>query len=512
VLRRCPVTEPHDGVAAVLKNKGQTVGMGIVVDSLHVVTCAHVVNAAVGRDDSCQQQPEEPLALDFPFSTVKRTRKSKAALVQWLGDVVGWYPVQLPDCEHAAIQDVAVIRLKNKVPDDVRAAVLFRGDPPYHGDFTTYRFCAGDPKGDWAPGEVGARVADETVELRGTAYVGTFIEPGFSGGGCWNKKLRLTIGMTTSARRDGSQRIAHMIPSPVLLRALKQAEVNAQSGGESPEGLKRLRTKALECLRNEPDAVQRLAAAVPKDSQCEDAGIDHEARCERVIDVLLGGDATEMVDLLCRCYLEAVDGAQTNIAKVIESLCYLILPVVYRPEDLHRIGASVERGETIVSLPALHETSVEIIMAGVDGRGLQLHSATNSKNYPAGELLLQPLPEGGLDKTAEDALAAFQKQIGEKFLTSPSQALSSKDIQESIERKLKRRIKQKGYRYYYVYRQSGDIESRKRRTDVVQRLRDAFPSVVFIGLERAHDAPSEEDTLDALQQLLCRVAGIPWKL
>ncbi|MCA1671530.1 MAG: hypothetical protein LC799_04795 [Actinobacteria bacterium] len=37
----------------------ETVGVGFVVDSQRVLTCAHVVNAALGRDHLSQEQPDE---------------------------------------------------------------------------------------------------------------------------------------------------------------------------------------------------------------------------------------------------------------------------------------------------------------------------------------------------------------------------------------------------------------------------------------------------------------------
>ena len=38
-------------------------GLGVLVSSQHVLTCAHVVNLALAQDKSAQAKPDEPVAV-----------------------------------------------------------------------------------------------------------------------------------------------------------------------------------------------------------------------------------------------------------------------------------------------------------------------------------------------------------------------------------------------------------------------------------------------------------------
>ena len=68
------MTDPSPGtfIARILGPGGRPVGVGALVTERHLVTCAHVVNAALGLDTRQQSQPTEPVT-DFPLVGKHRT-------------------------------------------------------------------------------------------------------------------------------------------------------------------------------------------------------------------------------------------------------------------------------------------------------------------------------------------------------------------------------------------------------------------------------------------------------
>src|SRR5687767_8356614 len=86
------------GIAVILSAvDGRPAGMGIIITPRYVVTCAHVVNASLGRRPEMSAFPVEKVEVRFPFAgTATRT-----------AEVIGWQPMnQCPE------YDVAVLELE----------------------------------------------------------------------------------------------------------------------------------------------------------------------------------------------------------------------------------------------------------------------------------------------------------------------------------------------------------------------------------------------------------------
>src|SRR5262249_37371229 len=77
-----PRPEPASFLIRVRTASGQVAGLGALVGHRKILTCAHVVNAALGRDLRAQERPEEVLAIDCPLLSECLT--SRARVVQWL--------------------------------------------------------------------------------------------------------------------------------------------------------------------------------------------------------------------------------------------------------------------------------------------------------------------------------------------------------------------------------------------------------------------------------------------
>jgi hypothetical protein len=82
---------------------GTPVGIGALVGDRHILTCAHVVNAALGRDTKDQAKPDGAVTLDFPFAP--RTGGPLRARV------VCWVP---PPADGRAGDDIAGLELTDE--------------------------------------------------------------------------------------------------------------------------------------------------------------------------------------------------------------------------------------------------------------------------------------------------------------------------------------------------------------------------------------------------------------
>jgi hypothetical protein len=107
-----PDPAPDTFIVRILGPVGRPVGVGALVGERHVVTCAHVVNTALGLDVRSQGQPDGPVALDFPLAS--GTPALRAAVERWLP----------PPREGAAGDDIAGLVLTDGSP---RTGLLRRG-------------------------------------------------------------------------------------------------------------------------------------------------------------------------------------------------------------------------------------------------------------------------------------------------------------------------------------------------------------------------------------------------
>jgi hypothetical protein len=86
------------------------VGAGFVVTPEYAVTCAHVINSALDRDEDDQRSPgpDERISLDFLGSDVPRAE----------AEVLHWFPVH-DNPESNELEDIAVLKLIDPLPAGV---------------------------------------------------------------------------------------------------------------------------------------------------------------------------------------------------------------------------------------------------------------------------------------------------------------------------------------------------------------------------------------------------------
>ena len=156
---------------------GQPAGMGMLAGPAQIVTCAHVVNAALGRDARSQPQPDPLVVIEFPFLTGTTDR----VVAHCRARVRLWLP---PAREGAAGDDLAGLEVvEGRVPDGARPARL-AFSPPRPGRTVRVFGYPGDPPraaGAWVATQVQGRVGGGRLQLDSGVDPALRVQPGFSG-------------------------------------------------------------------------------------------------------------------------------------------------------------------------------------------------------------------------------------------------------------------------------------------------------------------------------------------
>src|SRR5689334_11130151 len=133
------MTDPSpDGfIARILGPDGKPAGVGTLVTERHVVTCAHVVNVALGMDPRQQRQPDGTVTLDFPLAGAAPTLTAT---------VERWLP---PPREGAAGDDIAGLVLSEALPPRTATARLSVDMPRPGRAVRVFGYPSGRPDGGW---------------------------------------------------------------------------------------------------------------------------------------------------------------------------------------------------------------------------------------------------------------------------------------------------------------------------------------------------------------------------
>jgi hypothetical protein len=197
-------------------------GMGILVDPRHVVTCAHVINTALGRDENdakaacTRPATTDPVALSFPMLDDRPTIS---------GRVVAW---RCPGFQQQG--DIAILRLDRAAPaaTGIAAPTIVAGMPIDNDDLSVF----GIVEGDWLGNHIDARFKGFTsagwAQLDGEGGNKPFVDRGFSGAAVWDYQQDAVLGMMV-ARLTGDAKIAYMIPIASLLSFWKSLRVERRS-------------------------------------------------------------------------------------------------------------------------------------------------------------------------------------------------------------------------------------------------------------------------------------------
>ena len=193
-------------LARVFSSDGTVVGAGFLVDDRYMLTCAHVVLAALGLGPRAPlPDGEVSVAVEFPVAdggpcTARVVRE-------------GWVPVA-PDGRG----DVAVLELSATAPAATEPARLRRSTTLRDHPFSTHGFPKGEPWGVSAVGVLRGREGPgwQWVRVEDTKEVGRPVERGFSGSPVWDDRLGGVVAMVVAQDRRKETKGAYAIPIAVL--------------------------------------------------------------------------------------------------------------------------------------------------------------------------------------------------------------------------------------------------------------------------------------------------------
>ncbi|MEW6497309.1 MAG: serine protease [Cyanobacteriota bacterium] len=220
------VINPNDGFKAsitrVFHTNGVVVGAGFLVSGQYVLTCAHVVTAALGISNNTTEAPTGSIDLDFPL--VAPGQKIKA-------QVVFWQPMN----SSAIGEDIAGLKLEGELPNDAQPVRLVTADELWAHPIRIFGFPSGHTNGVWASGVLRDKLANAWVQIEDDKVTGLRVERGFSGAPVWDETLAGVVGMAVAAetqRQEG--KVAFIIPTKVLSQAWSILGQSVDVGGKQP--------------------------------------------------------------------------------------------------------------------------------------------------------------------------------------------------------------------------------------------------------------------------------------
>ena len=199
------------GLVRVSAPGGGVVGGGLLVGERHVVTCAHVVMAALQLAKGTTARPTGAVTLDFP---ALGNAKTSARVVS-----DGWTPIT-----EDGKGDIAVLELAGNLPHNAKVPTVRVARGTLGHRVIAYGFPRNVDSGIIATGRLLERVGPgwQWIQI-GTEGPGAPIESGFSGSPVWDRDLGAVVGIIVAQDRrrwvEGGAQTAWMIPAEVLAQA-----------------------------------------------------------------------------------------------------------------------------------------------------------------------------------------------------------------------------------------------------------------------------------------------------
>jgi len=199
------------GIVRILRESDQqVVGVGFLVDAAKktILTCAHVINAAIGKIDN-QDKPRSLIGIDFPFFAAGQRLDAR---------VIAFFPKTTN-----ASDDLAVLEILDALSVQAKTVRLIVSESFSGDEFGVYGFPQGfDDSGQFVEGKLQERLANKRIQALGTTNLGYFVEGGFSGSPVFDKQLDAVVGMMMQVDIATDKRVAFISPIDVLAEAYSE--------------------------------------------------------------------------------------------------------------------------------------------------------------------------------------------------------------------------------------------------------------------------------------------------
>ena len=208
-------TQLKASIVRIFAARGDIVGMGFLASERSILSCAHVITAALNIAEDTPDVPTTAISLDFPL----------IAPGCYLSAYVNFWQPPQPN----GGGDIAVLQLNDAAPAGAEAVHLVSAEDMWNRTFRAFGFPGGHDAGVWVPGTLRDRQATGWVQIEQISTTGYQVQQGFSGGPVWDEELDGVVGIVVAEERDPTIRAAYMIPTNVLVKAWPPLEQQARS-------------------------------------------------------------------------------------------------------------------------------------------------------------------------------------------------------------------------------------------------------------------------------------------
>lgn len=177
-------------VVRIRKADNSIVGAGFLVKEKIVLTCAHVIDDAIGSN--------KHISLDFPRIDPNIFLKAD---------------IKFKNSE----SDIAILELCEDTPSGAMGVDPTSQEDLWGHPFETFGFPNDYDDGVWASGVCRRPNAKGWLQIEDIKDTGYNIETGFSGSPVWDKDLDALVGMIAAVERDKGKRSAFAIPIKMLI-------------------------------------------------------------------------------------------------------------------------------------------------------------------------------------------------------------------------------------------------------------------------------------------------------
>lgn len=211
----------QEAIVRVLRSDdGSVAGTGMLVATPQegpcLLTCAHVINEALGFHQYASARPDDPnLIVRFDLPT-KGEQRFEARIIEWAQPRSATARVQQP------VSDIALLKITSDLPGDLRMHGPGDFDQGDMEDRHFQSFGFSRPVGAFAEGELRGSDTAGWLHVVGTGHHDDFIAPGFSGAPVYDQARRRILGMVVAVDASGGKRIAFAQSARILWQGCPQ--------------------------------------------------------------------------------------------------------------------------------------------------------------------------------------------------------------------------------------------------------------------------------------------------